>query len=109
MGVLRERKGQGAFEYILLLAGVLLIVVLAIIILRGSVLATANNNIQAQANAISSQNNATIQFCGGYLGSKPSTVFVINGSNPNSSAHCFDPMVAFVPATGVGYFPDIIK
>ncbi|MFH0971206.1 MAG: class III signal peptide-containing protein [Candidatus Micrarchaeota archaeon] len=30
------KRGQGAFEYILLLAGVLLIVVLAIIILRGT-------------------------------------------------------------------------
>jgi hypothetical protein len=29
------RKGQGAFEYVLILAGVLLIVVLAIVILRG--------------------------------------------------------------------------
>ncbi|MEK6843514.1 MAG: class III signal peptide-containing protein [Candidatus Micrarchaeota archaeon] len=31
------KRGQGAFEYILLLAGVLLIVVLAIIILRGTI------------------------------------------------------------------------
>jgi hypothetical protein len=30
-----NRKGQGAFEYVLLLAGVLLIVVLAIVLLRG--------------------------------------------------------------------------
>ena len=30
-----KRKGQGAFEYVLLLAGVLLIVVLAVVLLRG--------------------------------------------------------------------------
>ncbi|MBU1196902.1 class III signal peptide-containing protein [Candidatus Micrarchaeota archaeon] len=45
MKFMRDRKAQGAFEYILLLAGVLLIVVLAIIILRGSVLGSANNQI----------------------------------------------------------------
>lgn len=32
---MKFRKGQGAFEYVLILAGVLLIVVLAIVILRG--------------------------------------------------------------------------
>ena len=44
-------RGQGAFEYILLLAGVLLVVVLAIVILRGGVLATANNQIAGSLNA----------------------------------------------------------
>ncbi len=94
MKFLRDRKAQGAFEYILLLAGVLLIVVLAIIILRGSVLTTANAQIQNQINAIGTENNLTIAACRPYLvGAIPggaSTTFIANASNPNSSAHCFN-------------------
>ena len=85
-----SRKAQGAFEYILLLAGVLLIVVLAIIILRGSVLTTANAQIQAQTNAIGTQNNLTIAACGPYLLTRPSTVYNASYANPNSSAHCWN-------------------
>ncbi|MCL5011643.1 MAG: class III signal peptide-containing protein [Candidatus Marsarchaeota archaeon] len=40
------KRGQGAFEYILLLAGVLLIVILIIVILKSVVLSPANANIQ---------------------------------------------------------------
>ena len=39
-------KGQGAFEYILLLAGILLIVVLVIVILKSAILSPANANVQ---------------------------------------------------------------
>lgn len=39
-----QKKGQGAFEYILMLSGILLIVILIIIILQGS-LAGANNKL----------------------------------------------------------------
>lgn len=49
-------RGQGAFEYILLLAGVLLIVVLAIIILRGAILPTAKNGIEGNVNAFAQVN-----------------------------------------------------
>ncbi len=45
-----DNKGQGAFEYILLLAGVLLIVVLVIIIMRGNILGSANNQIGGSLN-----------------------------------------------------------
>ncbi len=41
-----DRKGQGTFEYILLLAGILLIVVLAIVLLRGGIFQTSQSNIQ---------------------------------------------------------------
>jgi len=51
-------RGQGAFEYILLLAGVLLVVVLAIVILRGGVLSTANNQIGASLNTYASASDA---------------------------------------------------
>ena len=40
------KKGQGTFEYILLLAGVLLIVVLAIVLLRGGIFQGSQANIQ---------------------------------------------------------------
>jgi len=46
-----HRKSQGAFEYILLLGGVLLIVVVSIIILRGSVLNQANQQVAGNVNA----------------------------------------------------------
>ncbi|MEM4254725.1 MAG: hypothetical protein QXR53_00150 [Candidatus Norongarragalinales archaeon] len=41
-------KGQGMFEYILLLAGILLIVVLAIVVLRGGLFGGAEQDIQRQ-------------------------------------------------------------
>jgi len=46
-------KGQGAFEYILLLAGVLLVVILAIVILRGGILNQANAQIAGSLNTYS--------------------------------------------------------
>lgn len=55
------KRGQGAFEYILLLAGVLLIVVLAIIILRGAVPGQQVGlaNCKAQLAAVSVCMNST--------------------------------------------------
>jgi hypothetical protein len=50
------KRGQGAFEYILLLAGVLLIVVLAIIILRGTL---TGNKEGARAQCLASIAKAT--------------------------------------------------
>ena len=47
--VFARRKGQGAFEYILMLSGVLLIVILIILILRGT-LSGANNQVAASQN-----------------------------------------------------------
>jgi hypothetical protein len=44
---LAKRRGQGAFEYILLLAGILLIVVVVIMVLRVSVIPAANQTLQA--------------------------------------------------------------
>lgn len=43
------KKGQGTFEYILLLAGVLLIVVLAIVLIRGGLFQPSQQNIQRDA------------------------------------------------------------
>ena len=54
-----DEKAQGAFEYILLLAGVLLIVVLAIIILRGSVLNQGNQQIVSNINQTLYRSNAS--------------------------------------------------
>ena len=42
-------KGQGMFEYILLLAGVLLVVVLAIALLRGGLFQSASSNVDKNA------------------------------------------------------------
>lgn len=41
-----DDKGQGAFEYVLLIAGVLLIVILVVLILRGNVLGSATQQIE---------------------------------------------------------------
>ena len=40
-----NNRAQGAFEYVLLLAGVILVAVIAILILRGNVLPSINNQI----------------------------------------------------------------
>jgi hypothetical protein len=41
-----EDKAQGAFEYILLLAGILLIVVLVIVLMKGVLTGPTNQTIQ---------------------------------------------------------------
>ncbi|HII38802.1 TPA: class III signal peptide-containing protein, partial [Candidatus Micrarchaeota archaeon] len=51
MEIPTRKKGQGAFEYILLLAGILLIVVLVIVILKGGLLNDTQTNVQESANA----------------------------------------------------------
>jgi len=43
------RKGQGTFEYVLLLAGVLLIVVLAIVLLRGGIFGGGAKDVALQS------------------------------------------------------------
>ncbi len=45
------KRGQGAFEYTLLLAGILLVAVIAVVILRESVLPSANKAISDNVNA----------------------------------------------------------
>lgn len=52
-------RAQGAFEYILLLAGILLVVILAIVILRGGVLSAANNQITGSLGVFSNLTNAS--------------------------------------------------
>ncbi|NYZ74995.1 class III signal peptide-containing protein [Candidatus Micrarchaeota archaeon] len=42
-------KGQGAFEYILLLAGVLLIVVVVMVVIKGGVISGQQENIQSSS------------------------------------------------------------
>jgi len=55
-----DDRGQGAFEYILLLAGVLLIVVLVIIILRNTILTgTVNEQINESLNRWVNLTNAS--------------------------------------------------
>lgn len=48
-GKKEKRKGQGAFEYILLLAGVLLIVIIIVILLRGPLSGTGAGEAAKQA------------------------------------------------------------
>jgi len=43
---LMRKKGQGMFEYVLLLAGILLIVVLAIVLLRGGLFGGAQKDVK---------------------------------------------------------------
>lgn len=49
-----HRRGQGAFEYILLLGGVLMIVAIAFIILRSTVLPSGKQNIEQNVKTIES-------------------------------------------------------
>ncbi|MFA5246322.1 MAG: class III signal peptide-containing protein [Candidatus Micrarchaeia archaeon] len=56
---MNQRKGQGAFEYILMLSGVLLIVILIIFILQGT-LAGTGNQLNTQANSFG--NTVTTDF-----------------------------------------------
>ncbi|PIO06626.1 hypothetical protein COT29_00175 [Candidatus Micrarchaeota archaeon CG08_land_8_20_14_0_20_59_11] len=42
------KRGQGAFEYVLLLAGVLLIVVLAVVLLRGGIFQSGGKDVAVQ-------------------------------------------------------------
>ncbi len=44
-------RSQGAFEYVLLLAGIILAAVIAVLILRGSVLPTINRQVSNNSNA----------------------------------------------------------
>jgi uncharacterized protein (UPF0333 family) len=53
------KRGQGAFEYILMLSGVLLIVILIIFILQGTLSGT-NNTIGAQQNTYNTAVSADI-------------------------------------------------
>lgn len=54
-----EERAQGAFEYVLLLAGILLVAVIAILILRGNIFPSANNQIQQNINSFKNITNAT--------------------------------------------------
>ncbi len=61
-----EDRGQGAFEYILLLAGILLIVILVIVILKSVILSPANANIQS-SNDILTQVSAIPEIPGAWV------------------------------------------
>ena len=54
-----HRRGQGAFEYILMLSGVIMMVVLIILILQGSI-ASTNNTLGGNRNAF--ENAIEIDF-----------------------------------------------
>ncbi|MEW5955571.1 MAG: class III signal peptide-containing protein [Candidatus Micrarchaeota archaeon] len=60
-----RKKGQGAFEYILLLAGILLIVVLIIVILKGGLLSETQVNVQRTSTMSQSAARANcFNWCG---------------------------------------------
>jgi uncharacterized protein (UPF0333 family) len=54
-----EEKAQGAFEYVLLLAGILLVAVIAILILRGNIFPSANNTLQNNLKIFTNVSNAS--------------------------------------------------
>lgn len=73
-----DNRGQGAFEYILLLAGILLIVILVIVILRSSVLSQANAQITSNVNTFTSLTNCTTI---GYNASTNTSTITCGGQN----------------------------
>ena len=103
-----KKKGQGTFEYVLLLAGVLLIVILAIVLLRQGPLGGADINIKRSTckNALASASQcyyATNSTWNGWgtvpLGSIPDCAPVAStvpacdnsvpaGTNASSTAFC---------------------
>ncbi|MEW5955763.1 MAG: class III signal peptide-containing protein [Candidatus Micrarchaeota archaeon] len=59
------KKGQGAFEYILLLAGILLIVVIVIVVLKGGIIGNEQTNIQQSSElAWTNANTFCLSWCG---------------------------------------------
>lgn len=61
-----NQKAQGAFEYVLLLAGIILIAVIAILILRNSVLPSANAQLQTSTAQYRNSVNFTCNSTGCY-------------------------------------------
>ncbi len=59
-----NQKAQGAFEYVLLLAGIILIAVIAILILRNSVLPSANAQLQSSTGQYTNEVNFTCNASG---------------------------------------------
>lgn len=98
-----NRKGQGAFEYVLLLAGVLLIVVLAVVLLRGGLFTPASNNAQVQTcvntiagltgqTAVIQKNTASYSGCYGSNGVWNSSAEI--ASNATLGAACTTALAA---------------
>lgn len=54
-----DNKAQGAFEYILMLGGILLVVVIVILIVKSNVLAPATNTVEQTTNQYVSSTNCT--------------------------------------------------
>ncbi|MFA5246321.1 MAG: class III signal peptide-containing protein [Candidatus Micrarchaeia archaeon] len=72
------KRGQGAFEYILMLSGVLLIVILIIFILQGT-LAGTGNQLNTQANSFG--NTVTTDYVAPYT-----QCLVVTGTTPGITA-----------------------
>ncbi|MEW5955572.1 MAG: class III signal peptide-containing protein [Candidatus Micrarchaeota archaeon] len=112
MNIPTKKKGQGAFEYILLLAGILLIVVLVIVILKGGLLTETQTNVRESAGT--SQANARtncLNWCGTgawrYMGdNNAANASCVDygstgllGSSPN--ANCFYPTCSNATYAGI--------
>ncbi len=54
-----DRKSQAAFEYLLLLGGVLMIVLLVVTIIRGNVFPSAENTIYGGQEALNNLTNTS--------------------------------------------------
>ena len=90
------KKGQGAFEYVLILAGVLLIVVLAIVILRGGLTSGAGKDISA-----SNCKQALAKLSACYV--QPSGAWKVNGVVPTLPDACIAYNVQFGLLAGGSY------
>lgn len=61
-----DRKAQTSIEYLMLLGGILLVVVLVILILRGNVITSAQNTINANYNnyvGVTNVSNCSLSGC----------------------------------------------
>ena len=88
MNIPTRKKGQGAFEYILLLAGILLIVVLVIVILKGGLLTETQSNVQGSSSV--AQANARVN-CLNWCGQGSWTY--LNGASLGNRTNCTDTLL----------------
>ncbi len=94
------QRGQGTFEYVLLLGGVLLIVVLALVVLQGNFLQTSSgvSDVELKKCRLSAQSSAScINSDGTFNGSKPFDLLGYQANPVLCNCSDFDPDAFTVP------------
>ena len=96
---MNHKRGQGAFEYILMLSGVLLVVILIVFILQNT-LSNTNGTLSSQSSIVAQANNASIVRL--YPGKNYNLVVYEKTGNVNSTAY---PCCTWNSSVGCSYPP----